>query len=177
MLKKSPIPAAFLLFFAGCAAGCGYHAVGAATHLPADVHTVAVQFLENKTQRYHVEVAMTQAVTAELNTRTRYRIVSAKEAPDADAILHGVILTETVAPYTYNSTTGQTSTYLVTLTANVTLADRDNRVLYRHNAYQFHQQYEATSDPASFIQEDTPAEKRLSHDFAQALVSDLLESF
>ena len=159
------------------AAGCGYHTVGSATHLPSNVHTIAVRFLENKTQRYHVEVDMTKAVVAELHTRTRYTILPGKDAADADATLSGVILSETVTPYTYNSDTGQTSTYLITLVVNMRLTDHDGRILYQHADYQFHQQYEATADLASFIQEDSPAEKRLSRDFAQALVSDILESF
>ena len=158
-------------------AGCGYHAVGAATHLPSDVHTISVKFLENKTQRYHVEVDMTKALVTELTTRTRYTILPGKDAADADATLSGTILSETVTPYTYNSNTGQTSTYMITLVVNVMLTDRNNRVLYQHQDYQFHQQYEATADLASFIQEDSPAEKRLSKDFAQTLVSDILESF
>jgi hypothetical protein len=41
----------------------------------------------------------------------------------------------------------------------------------------FHEQFETTSDPASFIEEDSPAVQRISRDFAQALVSDVLESF
>ena len=158
-------------------AGCGYHAVGSASHLPADVHTISVQFLENKTQRYHIEVDMTKALVTELNTRTGYTVLPGKDAADADATLSGVILNESVTPYTYNSNTGQTSTYLITLTVNITLVDRQNRILYQHQDYQFHQQYEATADLASFIQEDSPAEKRLSKDFAQSLVSDILESF
>jgi outer membrane lipopolysaccharide assembly protein LptE/RlpB len=173
MRKVAPFIAALLLSITGC----GYHTLGSATHLPPDVHTIAVKFLENKTQRFHIEVDMTQAVVTELNTRTHYSILPAKDAGDADATLSGVILNETVAPYTYNSNTGQTSTYLITVIANVTLTDRNNRVLYSHEDYQFHQQYEATADLASFIQEDSPAEKRLSRDFARALVSDMLESF
>ena len=157
--------------------GCGYHAVGSAAHLPPDVHTIAVRFVENKTQRYHAEIAITQAIVNELQLRTRDRIVPVSDASEADATLTGVILNESVAPYTYNSNTGQTSTYLITLTANITLTGRDNRILYQHEDYHFHQQYEATADLASFIQEDSPAEARLAHDFSQALVGDLLESF
>jgi hypothetical protein len=41
----------------------------------------------------------------------------------------------------------------------------------------FHEQFETTTDLASFIEEDSPAVQRLSRDFAQALVSDILESF
>ena len=64
-----------------------------------------------------------------------------------------------------------------TINVNATVTDRDNRVLYQHTNYVFHEQFETTSDPVSFIQEDTPAVQRLSRDFAQTLVSDILESF
>ena len=176
-MRKSACLATLLSLVPFFATGCGYHAVGVASHLPPDVHTIAVKFVENKTQRYHAEVAITQAFVTELQTRTRDRIVPISDAAEADATLTGVILSESVTPYTYNSNTGQTSTYLITLTANITLTGRDNRILYQHDDYQFHQQYEATADLASFIQEDSPAEVRLAHDFSQALVGDLLESF
>jgi outer membrane lipopolysaccharide assembly protein LptE/RlpB len=159
------------------AAGCGYHTLGSAAHIPADVHTIAVPFFENRTQFSHTEVILTQATIRELNTRTKFHVVPREDAGDADAVLKGTVLSETVVPYTYNVTTGQSSSYLVTLTASVLLTDRDGRVLYRHDGYTFHQQFEATSDLATFVQEDSPAMERLSRDFAQSLVSDMLESF
>ena len=67
--------------------------------------------------------------------------------------------------------------FLVTIVVNVLVADRDNRTLYEHNDYVFHEQFETTSDLTSFIEEDSPAVQRLSRGFAQALVSDILESF
>lgn len=157
--------------------GCGYHTAGSAAHLPASVHTLAVPFFENKTQAYHTEVALTQAVVRELDTRTKLAVITGEHAREADARLQGVLLTETIVPYTYNAKTGQSSSYLITLVANVEVRDRDGRVLYRHQGYTFRQQYEATADLASFIQEDAPAVERLSRDFAQTLVSDMLESF
>jgi outer membrane lipopolysaccharide assembly protein LptE/RlpB len=160
----------------GCLSGCGYHTVGSGAHLPASLHSVDVPFFDNETQYRHTEVAMTQAVIRELDTRTRLAVVSGPGG-DADATLHGAVLTETVIPYTYNVQNGQSASYLVTIVANVTLTDRSGRVLYRHNGYTFHAQYEATSDLASFIEEDGPAVQRLSRDFAQTLVSDMLESF
>jgi hypothetical protein len=41
----------------------------------------------------------------------------------------------------------------------------------------FRQQYETTQDLVTFIQEDNPAVQRLARDFAQSVVSDILESF
>ena len=164
--------AAFLLL-----SGCGYHTLGSAAHIPEDVHTIAVPFFENRTQFSHTEVTLTQATVRELNTRTKFHVLPREDQGDADAVLKGTVLSETIVPYTYNVTSGQSSSYMITLTASVSLTDRDGRVLYRHDGYIFHQQYEATSDLATFVQEDSPAMGRLSRDFAQSLVSDMLESF
>jgi hypothetical protein len=59
----------------------------------------------------------------------------------------------------------------------VKVLDRNKRVLYENTHYTFRQQYQTTQDLVSFIQEDPAAVQRLSRDFAQALVSDILESF
>jgi len=169
------LPAALLLLLP--ATGCGYHTMGSAAHIPEDVHSIAVPFFENRTQFSHAEVALTEATVHELNTRTKFRVLPREDAGDADAVLKGTVLSESIVPYTYNVTTGQSSSYMITLTASVSLTDRDGRVLYRHDGYTFHQQYEATSDLGTFVQEDSPAMTRLSRDFAQSLVSDMLESF
>ena len=57
-------------------AGCGYHVAGAATHIPANVRTLAVPVFATHAQAYHTEMALTQAVVRELNTRTRYRVLT-----------------------------------------------------------------------------------------------------
>lgn len=166
--------------------GCGYHRVGSAANLPSTVHTIAIPVLQNKTQFYHTEVAMTGALIREFNDRTSLDVLPGSAAGQADATLNGVIVSESVQPLTYKTQTTPsiagasssfTSSFLVTINASVTVTDRDGRVLYRHTNYVFHQQYETTSDLASFIQEDSPAVRRLSRDFAQALVGDILESF
>ena len=51
--------------------GCGYHTAGSATHIPANVRTLAVPVFATHAQAYHTEMALTQAVVRELNTRTR----------------------------------------------------------------------------------------------------------
>ncbi len=42
--------------------GCGYHTLGAAAHLPPDVHTLSVPVFATRTEAYHSEVVMTDAV-------------------------------------------------------------------------------------------------------------------
>lgn len=156
--------------------GCGYHTAGSATHVPVNVRTMAVPIFANKTQSYQTEVVFTGAVIHELNARTKYEINSAEHA-DSDATLHGTILSQSIAPLTYDTATGQSSSYLVTITAAVTLTARDGHVLYANNNLTFRQQYQSTQDLASFIQEDSPAVNRMAKDFAAAVVSDMLESF
>ena len=169
-------------FWAGLAAcvflpaGCGYHTAGSAAHLPNTVHTLAIPVFQNATQSYNTEVAFTQAVIKEFSSRTPYHLEPGNN-PDADATLKGTITSFQVVPLTYNSQTGQSSSFLVTIRARVILTDRNHNVLYQNSTYQFRQQYETTEDLVTFIEEDPAAVERLSNDFAHAVVSDILESF
>jgi outer membrane lipopolysaccharide assembly protein LptE/RlpB len=156
--------------------GCGYHTAGSATHIPANVRTLAVPIFATRVQAFHTEMYFTQAVVSELNTRTRYRIVNS-DTPNADATLHGTILAQTITPLTYDANSSQTSSYLVAVTARVVLTARDGTVLYRNDAITFREQYQSTQDLSGFIQEGSPAISRMSRDFAQTVVSDMLESF
>jgi outer membrane lipopolysaccharide assembly protein LptE/RlpB len=165
-----------LLLLAVSLTGCGYHQVGSAAHLPANVRTLAVPIFASRVQTYHTEVAFTQAIIRELNTRTKYQILQS-DSPSADATLHGTILTELVSPLTYDSTTGETSSYLITLTAKIVLTAHDGRVLYENDNLLYHEQYQSTLDLSGFIQEGSPAVTRIARAFAIAVVSDLLESF
>jgi outer membrane lipopolysaccharide assembly protein LptE/RlpB len=168
-----------LLILAFCLpalAGCGYHTVGSARHLPPSLKTLAVPLFTTQTNASHTEIALTDAVLREFAARTRFRVVPT-DSPDADAVLHGTILKQYSAPLTYNTTTQQSSSYLITLVLSVTIKDRDGRVLYENKNYTFREQYQTTSDLPTFIQEDPAAIQRLSRHFASQLVSDVLESF
>jgi outer membrane lipopolysaccharide assembly protein LptE/RlpB len=156
--------------------GCGYHSLGAATHIPPDVKTLAVPVFATHTEAYRTETVMTQAVIREFATRTRLRVT-----PDAsgepDAVLHGTILKEAVAPLTFNATTQQSSSYLITVVISVTLTGRDGKILYENKNYVYRQQYQSTTSLPDFFQENPAAVERLSRDFARQLVADVLEGF
>lgn len=154
---------------------CGYHAVGSSAHLPASVRTLAVPIFTTRAQAFHTEFAFTQAVIRELNTRTKYQIVNGNG--DADATLRGTIVSQSASPLTYDSTSGQTSSYLITVTARVILTARDGHILYENDALPFREQYQSTQDTTSFIQEDSPAVQRVARDFAKSVVAALLESY
>jgi len=157
--------------------GCGYHAVGSSAHLPPGLHTLAVPAFTTRAQAFHTEFAFTQAIIRELNSRTTFAVTNKPDDPAADATLRGVILTQSASPLTYDSSSGQTSSYLITITARVTLTDRNGRVLYQNDSLPFREQYQSTQDLTQFIQEDSPAVQRIARDFAAAVVSAILESF
>lgn len=156
--------------------GCGYHSLGAATHLPPDVKTLAVPVFATRTESYHNEIVMTQAVMREFATRTRLRVTPNANS-DADAVLHGTILQETAAPLTYNASTQQSSSYLITIVASVTLTGRDGTVLFENKNYVYRQQYQSTTNLPTFFEESPAAVERLSREFARQLVADVLEGF
>jgi outer membrane lipopolysaccharide assembly protein LptE/RlpB len=156
--------------------GCGYHTVGAATHLPLAVRTLSVPVFATRTEAYNTETVMTNAVIREFATRTRFR-VTPDANPNADAVLHGTILKEVVTPLTYNASTQESSSFLVTMVVSVTLNGRDGKVLFENKNYVFRQQYQSTTDLPTFLQESPAALDRLSRDFARALVADVLEGF
>ena len=156
--------------------GCGYHQAGSATHVPPNVHTLAVPIFATNAQAYHTEMAFTQATIRELNLRTKYHVLNT-DSEDADATLKGTILSQAVTPLTYDASTGQTSSYLVIINARVLLTAHDGRVLYRNDSIIFREQYQSTQDLSSFIQEDGYAVHRVAREFAQTVVSDMLESF
>jgi outer membrane lipopolysaccharide assembly protein LptE/RlpB len=156
--------------------GCGYHTAGHGGQLPESVKTIAVPAFTNETTTYHIEQLLTAAVVREFDTRTHYQILH--DAGDgADATLRGTVLSTAASPLAYDTASGRAASVLVVVSMRVTLSDRDGKVLYHNPAYLFREQYEVSQDLSSFFEEDTPASRRLSQDFARTLVSNILEGF
>ncbi len=167
--------AAWLLLLAS-STGCGYHTAGHAVQLPENVKTIAVPAFVNETTTYRIEQLLTSAVMREFTTRTHYHILT-DPSETADATLRGTVLSATSSPLTYNSSTGQAASVLVVVSMKVALTDRTGKVLYQNPSYLFREQYEVSQDLTSFFEEDSPALRRLSQDFARTLVSNILEGF
>jgi len=158
------------------AAGCGYHTAGHAVQLPENVKTIAVPAFKNETPTYRIEQMLTASVIREFTTRTHYRILHDSSA-EADATLLGTVLSTAASPLAYDTSSGRTASVLVVVSMRVTLSDRNGKVLYQNPAYLFRKQYEVSQDLQSFFEEDSPAFRRLSQDFARTLVSNILEGF
>jgi outer membrane lipopolysaccharide assembly protein LptE/RlpB len=156
--------------------GCGYHTVGHAVQIPQNVKTIAIPPFKNETLTYHIEQMLTSSVVREFNTRTHYRIQN-DAADDPDATLTGTVLSTLASPLTYDTATGRAASVLVVVSMRVQLSDRSGKVLYQNPSYLFREQYEVSQDLSSFFEEDSPAFRRLSQDFARTLVSNILEGF
>lgn len=165
-----------LVLFGVAFTGCGYKTAGKAARLPSDLHTIAIPGFVNQTQTYRIEQVLTGAVVREFASRTRYRVLN-QESGDADAVLRGTVVSADLAPVTYDSRTGRASSGLVTVTMRVSLVDRQGKVLYENQSYQFREQYQISREISSFFEEESPAVDRLSRDFARTLVSNILEAY
>jgi outer membrane lipopolysaccharide assembly protein LptE/RlpB len=156
--------------------GCGYHTAGHNVQLPESVKTIAVPAFVNETSTYRIEQMLTSSVVREFTTRTHYHILNSP-GEAADATLLGTVISASSTPLTYNSATGEAASVLVVVSMRVSLTDRQGKVLYQNPAYLFREQYEVSQNLTSFFEEDTPAFRRLSQDFARTLVSNVLEGF
>jgi outer membrane lipopolysaccharide assembly protein LptE/RlpB len=154
--------------------GCGYHTVGHTVQLPENVKTIAIPAFKNETLTYRIEQMLTASVVREFTTRTRYRILN-QTSDDADATLSGTVVSTVATPLAYDTATGRAASVLVVVSMRVKLTDRNGKVLYQNPAYVFREQYEVSQDLASFFEEDSPAFRRLSQDFARTLVANILE--
>jgi outer membrane lipopolysaccharide assembly protein LptE/RlpB len=168
--------AATALAWSVVTAGCGYHTAGHAVTLPQNVHTIAIPGFVSQTQTFRVEQVMTDAVVREFNTRTQFHVVHDARA-DADAVLKGTVLSATATPLAYDSKTGRAASVLVTVSMQVSLTDRDGKVIFQNPSYLFHEQYELSRELSSFFEEDSSSIDRLSRDFARTLVANILEGY
>jgi outer membrane lipopolysaccharide assembly protein LptE/RlpB len=166
-----------LLFVAGMlCAGCGYHVAGRSDSLPQGIHVIAVPALENKTTSYRIEQRLTSATVHEFLAKTPYRVVSTPEA--GDAVLRGKVVSLEAVPLLFDTKTGRATTMLVTLKCEVTLTQTaTDKVLFRSDNFLFRNEYELSTDVASFFSEQDPALDRMAQDFAARLVAAVIENY
>lgn len=165
-----------LMVLALSVAGCGYHVAGRAANLPSEWKTIAVPAFKNDTTRYRIEQRFTESVIRQFLQRTKYKIV--QDTADADAVLHGEVLTIETNPMIFNATTGQVTMMLVTVHTKVLLVDnKTQKEVYKNDDMVFRDEYQISTDAREFFEEQDPALERMARDFAAQLVSNVVESF
>ncbi|HEV2762068.1 MAG TPA: LptE family protein [Pyrinomonadaceae bacterium] len=144
--------------------------------LPTHIRTVAVPAFQNNALRFRVESRFTEAVANEIIRRGRgLRVQSEREG--ADAVVDGVIKNF----YYYGvllDNRGRSRIFEVTVEAAVTVRDQvENKVLYDNQHFVFRGEFEFSSDPRTFFNEEDPAVERLARAFSESLVSTLVAGF
>jgi Lipopolysaccharide-assembly len=143
--------------------------------LPARIKTVAVPAFQNNALRYKIESRFTDAVINELIHRGRgLRVQGDREG--ADAVIEGVIKHFSWAGVLLDDQ-GRARIFEVTVVAAVTVRDQtENRVLYDNQNFVFRGEYEFSGDPRSFFNEEDPAVQRMARNFAESVVSTLVNA-
>jgi hypothetical protein len=146
------------------------------SQLPKHIKTVAVPAFQNNALRFKIEHRFTDAVMKELIRRGHgLRVQSEREG--ADAVVDGVVKSFGFSGVLLDDR-GRARVFEVTIVAAVTVRDQiENRVLYDNQNFVFRGEYEFANDPRNFFNEEDPAVQRMARNFAESIVSTLVNGF
>ena len=161
--------------------GCGYTLAGVGSFLPDYVETIGIPMFENTTTAFEVEQLLTQQVRQQFINRGQYRVVA--EATGVDAVLEGTIRSIGIQPASFTGDQ-QASRYIFTLIARIEFIDMTtNDVLWENRELVFSDEYEVASgggdtpSVSAFFGQRSNAIERIAVDFAETVVSSILEAF
>ena len=161
---------------------CGYGLAGRNVSLPEHVKVIAVPQLTNKTSDPDLGEALTSALTRELQSRGRWRVVPDASGSDVDAVVTGTISALSQVMKAINQ--GQPTRVEIFVTASVELKDlRDNnKVLWSNPALLSSEEFPISpgstpqnTDVTAFLRQNNDATRRLALKFARTVVSSMLE--
>jgi outer membrane lipopolysaccharide assembly protein LptE/RlpB len=168
ILKFLPTLLLFLL------SGCGYHLAGTGSSLPDHIKTIGLPVFVNNTQGYQVGQKITNSIQTVLIQRGKYKVIP--ETENVDAVLKGTILAVSLVPVTFNDD-GRARDYSVIITAKVTFTDEiDKKVLFQNPSFVFRGEYQINQDEIYFDRQ-SEAIDQIAKDFAESIVSSILEGF
>ena len=158
----------------GAFSSCGYHVTGTTNLLPKTVQTIAIPAFSNITTGYKVTDLLSEAVTREFISRTKYHIIA--DPAQADATLTGAISQIFTFPTVYDPVTFRAANVEVHVNLRVRLLDRSGKALF-DRPMEVRERYEVSVDPKVYFDESDVAMRRLSRDVAKTVVSAILENF
>lgn len=160
--------------------GCGYSLAGRGSFLPADIVSVGIPVLVNRSTFFDVEQVLTEKIRAEFIGRGKYRVI-----PDAagDAVLSAEIVGIRVDPVGFTDQQ-LASRYQFTLGMKVVFTDtRTGEVLWSNDALTFREEYELATrsnvsiEGSAFLDQERNAFDRIATDVARTVVTAILEAF
>jgi TolB-like protein len=170
------VKSGLLIFAALISTGCGYHVAGKTDLLPTDIHTIAVLPFGNISTQYKLSDYLGEAISRELLTRTRYKVVA--DPGKADAVLSGAVANLFSAATVLDPATGRSTGAAVVVLLQVRLQEnKTGKMLFERPSLEFRERYEISVDPKQYFDESQPALVRLSQDVSHTVVSAILENF
>ena len=161
--------------------GCGYALAGRGSFLPDYIERIGIPLFENETSVFEVEQLLTREVRQEFIGRGQYQV--SPNDVGVDAVLDGAIRNVRIAPASFTADQ-QATRYVFTLTASIVFRDTStDEVLWENRRLVFRDEYEvATGDgsvesASAFFGQRSNAVDRVAIDFAEAVVSAILEAF
>src|SRR5258705_186204 len=147
---------------------------GQGKSFPAAIKPIPLQAFQTSSLHYRVEQRFTQAVIDEILKRARaLRIVTNQD--NADAVLNGDIRSFRTLG-TILDDRGRTRMWDVRIIVSVVVRDlKTHKIIFENPRMAFEGEYELSDDPQSFFNEENPAVDRIAKDFAQTIVSTLME--
>ncbi len=153
-----------------------YKPVGRGEALPKHIKSIAIPPFQNPSLRFKVEQRFTTAVIDEVIRRARSIDVTST-VEGSDAVMSGTIKSFILRPLLLDDF-GRARVVEVTVVVGLTVRDQTrNRIIFDNQNYIFRSEYEISSDPTTFFNEDGPATDRLARDFAKSVVSAIWEGF
>jgi hypothetical protein len=130
------------VFLAVAFVGCGYHFAGEQVGLPADIHSLSVGKLVNRSREHGLEKTLAFALEREIHERGHFRMI--EDPGGGDAVLSGTIRELRVQPVAFDENDLAVQ-YEIAVTFDFTLTRKDDgRVLWHVNGLQESDQYSAS---------------------------------
>jgi len=171
--RVAPVILAALL--AAAVGSCGYRLAGRNLLLPPEVKTIGIPPFGNSTRNPEIAQRITEKVTETFVSRGGYRTVPGTEG--ADVVLTGDVTGYDVHPINVGPD-GRATRYEVIVTARVELKDRPTEKIYfRSDHFLFKSQYDVARSATGFFDEEIVAIDEVSEDFAESVVTSILEGF
>lgn len=165
-----------LAALAALLSSCGYHTAGHSDTMPKTIHTICVPAFQNATIRYKLTDHLAEAVSRELISRTRYKLVS--NPNNADAVLNGTILNYLSGATIADPTTGRATMVDVHLYLKLTLTERaTGKVLFNRPNMEVREHYEVAVDQRTYLDESDIALDRAAKAAAATIVTAILDNF
>jgi hypothetical protein len=160
---------------------CGYALVGRGTATDPTIKRIGVPTFKDTTAKPALDQKITQKVIEELLKRGHFDVV--QTATGVDALVEGELVSYSVVPVGFSEEgTGanktQASRYAIALTARVKYSKVGvEEPIWATDSFQFRDEYDIGSDPATFFDREDQALDRLATSFARNLVAAMLEAF